>query len=180
MKTRVSILLLFVAAAILAVSAQRVRPAGYESVYFDREDYIPAEGDTIIYLYEKGGREFFPEQRDLGELFGFRKMGKDLFLFFKREFPDLIYPEDLLKFIDICLFMWVDHDGNIVNFYYRFKSDNLYLYPDMEKHLYNFAMSVKKEGVKKYDIYALYPNSYCEMNYNFSYIYKALVMPQKY
>ena len=180
MKTKLSILLLFVVAAISAVSAQRVRPAGYESVYFDREDYIPAEGDTIIYLYEKGGREFFPEQRDLGELFGFRKMGKDLFLFFKREFPDLIYPEDLLKFIDICLFMWVDHDGNIVNFHYSLKSDNLYLYPDMEKHLYNFAMSVREEGVKKYDIHALYPNSYCILNYCFSYIYRALVMPQKY
>lgn len=179
MKTKLSILLLFVVAIVSAVSAQGVRPAGYESVYFDREDYIPAEGDTVVYLFEKGGK-FIPEQRDLGELFGFRKMGKDLFLFFKREFPGLIYPEDLLKFIDIRLSMWVDHDGNIVNFYYRFKSENLYLYPDMEKHLYNFAMSVKKEGVKKYDIHALYPNSYCELHYFFSYIYKALVMPQKY
>lgn len=179
MKMKLFIPLFLFIVTSLTISAQIVQPAGYQSLYFDREDFVSSiSGDTIVYLYEKGGK-FTPERRDLGELFGFRKMGKDIFPIFKREFPDLNYPEDLLKFRGIQLSMWIDHEGNIISFYYWLKLDSLCLYPDMEKHLYNFAMSIKKGGVKKYDIYALYPNSYCELNYSFSYIYRALVLPEK-
>ncbi len=179
MKMKLFIPLLLFIVTSMTISTQIVQPEGYRSLYFDREDFVSSiSGDTIVYLYEKGGK-FTPERRDHGKLFGFRKMGKDILPIFKREFSDLNYPEDLLKFRRIQLSMWIDHEGNIISFYYWLKLDSLCLYPDMEKHLYNFAMSIKKGGVKKYDIYALYPNSYCELNYSFSYIYRALVLPEK-
>lgn len=162
-----------------AASAQIISRSDYESPYFDREDYISADGDTTVSLYEKGGK-FTPERRDPGEVFGFRKMGKDLYPFLKREFPDLTSPKDIMKFDGVILSMWVDNKGNIVSFFYWLKSNNiLYLYPDMEKHLYNFAMSIKNEGVKKYNIYALNVDSYCMLNYSFTYIYRAFVFPEK-
>ena len=86
MKTKLSILLLFVVAAISAVSAQRVRPAGYESVYFDREDYIPAEGDTIIYLYEKGGGSFFRSREIWENCLDLEKWARTYSFFSKENF----------------------------------------------------------------------------------------------
>ncbi len=125
MKMKLFIPLLLFIVTSMTISTQIVQPEGYRSLYFDREDFVSSiSGDTIVYLYEKGGK-FTPERRDHGKLFGFRKMGKDIFPIFKREFSDLNYPEDLLKFRRIQLSMWIDHEGNIISFYYWLKLDSL-------------------------------------------------------
>ena len=179
MKMKLFIPLLLFIVTSMTISAQIVQPEGYRSLYFDREDYISADGDTIIHLYEKGNR-FKPERTDYGQLaFGLKKMSKDFLQIFKGEFPDLTYPDDLSKLGRNALCMYVDHEGNIISYYYRFKSGDLYLYPDMEKHLYNFAISIKKNGLKKYDMHAIYPDSYCLVSYLFAYMYRALILPEK-
>ena len=61
MKTGLSIFLLFAVVIVSTASAQIISRSDYESSYFDREDYISADGDTTVYLYEKGNR-FKPEQ----------------------------------------------------------------------------------------------------------------------
>ncbi|WP_301705668.1 hypothetical protein [uncultured Parabacteroides sp.] len=62
MKTKLFILLLFSMTVVPIASGQRLEaPTGYRSLYFDREDYISENGDTTIYLYEKGN-QFKPKQ----------------------------------------------------------------------------------------------------------------------
>lgn len=50
------------------------------------------------------------------------------------------------------LAVWIDDDGNAISFYYSMPSDKLNIYPDLEKHLYAYATSIKKEGFKKYEM----------------------------
>ncbi len=61
MKMKLFIPLLLFIVTSMTISAQIVQPEGYRSLYFDREDYISEDGDTTVYLYEKGNR-FEPEQ----------------------------------------------------------------------------------------------------------------------
>lgn len=173
MKTKLSILLLVVVAMVSAVSAQRVRPAGYESIYFDREDYISATGDTVIYLYEKGNK-FEPKKIGMGNFIpGAFEFGKDYLSAFQSEFPDLNYPDDLKQFYGIEVCFWTDYEGNVTSFYYQLpSSDKLSLYPDLEKHLYELAAKVKKEGLQKYDVRSFEPDVYSRFYYQFGLLHR--------
>ncbi|MEY8486806.1 hypothetical protein [uncultured Parabacteroides sp.] len=82
MKTGLSIFLLFAVVIVSTASAQIISRSDYESSYFDREDYISENGDTTVYLYEKGNR-FKPEQIHPGQVVpGLKKMSKEALQFF--------------------------------------------------------------------------------------------------
>lgn len=61
MKMKLFIPLLLFIVTSMTISTQIVQPEGCRSLYFDREDYVSADGDTTVYLYEKANR-FKPEQ----------------------------------------------------------------------------------------------------------------------
>lgn len=175
MKTRLSIILLFAVAIVSAVSAQRISRPDYESLYFDREDYISKKGDTTVYLYEKGNR-FEPGYRELGNFVpGFREFFKSALSLFQKEFTELEYPEGLLDFKGIMFAVWIDDDGNAISFYYSMPSDKLNIYPDLEKHLYAYGTSIKKEGFKKYDMRSGVPGTYCCLYYHFNFLYRSFL-----
>lgn len=172
MKTRLSIILLFTVVIVSTTSAQIISRPDYESPYFDREDYIGEKGDTTVYLYEKGNR-FEPEKVDIGIFVpGTFEFNKDALSLFQEEFPDLNYPDDLWKFKGIELCLWTDYEGNIISFYYRSYSDKSCIYPDLEKHLYDLAVKIKKAGFKKYDMRSMQPGVYSCFYYNMARLYR--------
>ena len=181
MKTKLFILLLFSMTIVPIASGQRLEaPTGYRSLYFDREDYISTNGDTIVYLYEKGNR-FEPKKVDIGLFIpGAFEFNKDAFSLFQEEFPDLNYPDDLWKFRGVELCLWTDYEGNIISFYYRFYSDKSCIYPDLEKHLYDLAVKIKKAGFKKYDIRSMQPGVYSCFYYNMARLYRDYIKFKKH
>ena len=177
MKTKLFILLLFSMALVSMASGQRLEaPAGYQSLYFDREDFVSfISGDTTVYLYEKGNR-FEPGHRELGNFVpGFREFSKSALSLFQKEFTELEYPKGLLDFRGIMLAVWIDDDGNAISFYYSMPNDKLNIYPDLEKHLYAYATSIKKEGFKKYDMRSGMPGTYCCLYYHFNMLYRSFL-----